>query len=280
MGIRLTSLDQTLWNLGIASGTIGDAGNELLGQIRTWNWTTEVDSEDGGAINSRYGLHDALGSKTTFDGELLVGAAGARKTGLSVSVFSIGGSDQIGRLESGSLRFQNETFDGAGIADWGEYPQVIGTDFTAEGELMIDGTATWAEIMANATSQSALEVVASITVNSVNIQAPMLLKSAGIGGGHRQPNKERVSLVSRLTAAGMTAPTYTSGAYTLLQYLLYYPAGSAGRPLRILPGGDRYYAAANVAILSSEIQFGRRQLLKQTFAGQVQGAATTGDPTP
>ncbi|MCW5943311.1 MAG: hypothetical protein KIS66_13850 [Fimbriimonadaceae bacterium] len=280
MGIRLSALDNSLWNLGIASGTIGDSGNEMLGLIRTYNWLTEVDSEDGGAINSRYAIHDALGSKTTFDGELLVGAAGARKTGLSVSLFSIGGSDQIGRLESGSLRFQNETFEAAGIGDWNDYPQIVGTEFTAEGELMIDGTATWAELMANATSQSTLEVVASITVNAVNFQAPMLLKSAGFGGGHRAPNKERVSLVGRLTSAGMTAPTYTSGAYTLLQYLLYYPAGSAGRPLRIVPGGDRAYAASNVILLSSDIQFGRRQLLKQTFSGQVQGAATVGDATP
>ncbi len=277
MSIRKSSLDFSLFNFAVGNATITHADNQLLDLMRTVNWDVDVETEDGSAINSRYGLHDPLVRSASFDAELMVGSSGARKVGLDVTVWSIGGSDQIGRLESGSLRVRNQLGDAEGIADWDAYPQVMGTDIEFEGDMKVTATAAfWETLLTTAKADRAnLNVVVSTTVAGVTLTAPMLMSGAGLSLARREFTMERVRFQPRMTSAGMTAPTDpTTRPYTLLQYLLYYPAASAGYALRMVPYGTTQVDAANVVLEETEIRFARRQLISQRVSGRLQGAGT------
>lgn len=275
MSIRKSALDFSLFNFAVGNSTITHADNQFLELMRTVDWNVEVETEDGAAINSRYGLHDPLVRSVSFDAELAVGSPGARKVGLDVTVWSIGGSDQIGRLESGSFTVRNELRDAEGIADFDAYPQVVGTDLEIEGEMKVTATAAfWQTLLSTAKADRAnLNVVVSATVAGVTMTAPMLMNTAGLSLARRELAMERVRFQPRMTSAGMTAPTDpTTRPYTLLQYLLYYPAGSAGYALRMIPYGTTTVDAANVVLESTEIRFARRQLITQRVSGRLQGA--------
>lgn len=140
---------------------------------------------DGKCIGESYEYMQLVKKGAIFNATLNQSATAGTKpmqTGLSVSVFSIGGTDYLGDLQSGSISLTNNVADGSGIADEWKYASVTGRNLTIEAMMTVPAATTGHALFTVFDGNEAAQAVTLIfTGGLAAFQMPVIIESLEAG---------------------------------------------------------------------------------------------------
>lgn len=141
----------------------------------------QIDTVDTRGIAERYERQQPVAGQASVDFtilSLISGGSTVRATGLDVSVWSIGGNDFVGDVESGSFTISMPTQDAQGINQFDKVPNAVGGQtLEISTKKMITTDAALTALAMNG-SITDLKVAAIITFFGLSLTAPMLLTAA------------------------------------------------------------------------------------------------------
>ena len=122
-----------------------------------------------------------------------------RKTGLDVSVFTVGGNAYLGNLDNATLTVTVDTEEAKGISDQWNYPWATARGWSIEADTFV---ATTAPTLLDAATGDALVTIA-FTSGAGTYSGQGIIKTASHSTGNKQLQKEKFTIEGQgaLTAA-------------------------------------------------------------------------------
>jgi hypothetical protein len=167
---RKTNLDVSVFNID---------GTSVLGTAK--NATLEISQTTEGVrgINLRHQKDCVVKRTWKLSGSFRKFNGTACRTSLDVSVFSIGGTDYLGDLDSLEISITTEDKIAEGVADEWVSLQAVGTRHEISGKLKIAGSATSTLMALAAGTIASLDVTVAVTIGGVlTATMPMMLQMA------------------------------------------------------------------------------------------------------
>lgn len=172
---------------------------------------------DGSVITGEYESAQIVGSEASIKCSLMSILTGTTKVNnLDVSAFTVGGTDYLGSLESGSLKIEIPHEEAKAVGTRWAYPIASGKKtIQMDSDLMVPSSsgAGLALLMDGATTD--LEVDASITINSISVTFGALLTFLEHIIAKGKAQRQKIVLKGRVTP-----PTAPSGTSTILEKFL------------------------------------------------------------
>lgn len=252
---RKTHLDQAIITLG---------GTAYTKTFKSFNCLKEDMEGDGRAIGERYQDPVRTKSKFTFGGSVLRTLAGVRQSMLSFTVFTIGGTSKLGRLESGSLSGTTVVDEFSAGNDPDEYPGAMGTDIEIRALMKITDSAEYQTIMAGNTA--AREVLVVLTMGGASVTMPAKIRSVNhTTEGGKVQSEEVILTIKGSVALAVTGDTLLIAAII----------GSAAIAFSADTGANVYSAVDGAIITSFGFTFSNGQIIEDNFQFQACGPVTT-----
>ncbi|NBW13064.1 MAG: hypothetical protein EBR82_34095 [Caulobacteraceae bacterium] len=256
MSARITGLNVTAMTIG---------GTALLNYFTTARFKGGVDSEDASGAALRYGEEVATKKRLEIDLTYKMNSSGY-KTGLDISVFTIGGTNYLTSLDTGLINITTATSPGDGAADLWEFLNATGTSV----EITVDRKLTLTPAMmalVTAAGTSGLSVQVAITLGGFTFSAPMLLTMADHGIEKNSVQMEQATFKQKGQAT-ITGTGDTILASALVGTSIVTVAGTYNDSTT-----DGTYTC-DAMIKSASVSFGNRKVSEITASLQSQGAPT------
>lgn len=233
--------------------------------FESFNFDIEDMDAEGRGIGERYSDPVRGKSKATFGGSVLRTSGGVRQTMLSMSVFTVGGTSKIGRLESGSMSGTTILDPGEAGNDPWEYPFAVGTDIKLDALMKITSLAEYASIMNGATTGRNVVVVLTMGGSSITMPAKIQKSSHKTESSKIQSEDVSFSIKGSASLAATGDPLLISAI-----------AGSANVPWSCDTGANVYSNADDdgAIVTSFGFNFASGQITKDNFQFQVCGQPT------
>lgn len=253
MADRKTALD-------VSSITI--AGTDFKDRTIDASIVGEVTNEDGKSFVDRYSEAAATKYKLTFSTEMLRGANDARITNLDVTVFTIGGTAQIGNIKSGSINVETKASENAGIKDKWTFPNSTGTDIELRGTLFVTTVATELATIGGGVLAN-LKVACTVTINAQSVVLAGLITNATLRA--TRDGVQEYDVTIKLRGSGSLA---AAGQAILVDVI----TGDAIVTYSLNVDGNTY--SGNALIMRASVDFSDGQLLRERFEFENQGTPT------
>jgi len=252
---RKTNLDVSVFSLG-GTSVLGTAKNATLEESQT--------TESSRVLNQRYQTECVVKRSWKLNASLRKFNSAACRTGLDVSVYTIGGTDYLGDLDSLEISITTEDKDGSGIADEWMSPQAVGTRHEITGKLKIQSTATSTLMALAAGSIASLDVTVAITIGGVlTATMPMMLQMASHSWAEGDIQMIDVKFVPR----GAPSGTPTGDALVISAF-----TGTGLAAIAATTGAQTY--AGNALISSARISAQNGQIISLDYEFKGLGALT------
>lgn len=263
MSARAISGDLSVWSINSVSqlAFLGDASIMI-----------DHEDVDGSPITRIYESSQIVGSSGTVKCSLMSVLSGSTKVNnLDVSAFTIGGTNYLANLDSGSIQVEWTHQEGKAVGTQWAYPVVTKKKISMDATLKIPTTSGAGLMLLMDSATSGLEVVASITINSIATTFPGLLKSVDHSYPQGGIQTHKVQIKGRNTDTG-TFPTAPSGTSSILELFLNTLASIAFAITSKASGGAVY--SGNMLPKSLNLQWANGQLVMVDVEFATQGAVT------
>jgi hypothetical protein len=237
-------------HLDVASLTI--AGTDYKTQVKSCNIDLEVVTASGRAVTQRYGQDVPVKKRGSFSVTTMRTVTGTRQTNLSISVFTVGGTDYLGKLRSYTLNVTTVIDEASGLADEFESPQSTGTDYNVTSDLLVETSAALTKLIADA-GVTGLAVQVVLTGGGGTISLPMILTASTHRTEDGKIQVENVRLSHNGTPTSVTATS-------LLTLIL---TGAATATYSLDYGSNSY--AGDALCTSATVQVSDGAIIDDTF---------------
>lgn len=250
MANKKTNLDVSLFTLG---------GTDFLELVEGMRFNTEMLLDLCRSVAERYGAKKPTKKTFTFSGDFLQHVADECASGLTLSVFTVGGTDYLGEIESFNFNTTTETKTSDGPSNLFRWIQAVGTDYSMSANKFITSNADWMEL-AIANNATSVQVTVAFTVAGIQVSCPMTISAAShsIQGGDMQ--------MEEVTFEKNGTPTVASGDALLVEIL----TGDAY--LSWAADSDAGSYSGNAIITSSKLTIENGALVKSSYEFTNQGA--------
>lgn len=263
MSARAISGDLSVWSINSVSqlAFLGDASIMI-----------DHEDVDGSPITRIYESSQIVGSSGTVKCSLMSVLTGATKiNNLDVSAFTVGGTSYLAGLDSGSLQVEWTHQEGKAVGTQWAYPVVTKKKISMDATLKIPTSGGGGLMLLMDSATSGLEVVASITINSVATTFAGLLKSIDHTFAHGDVQKYKVQIKGRNPDTG-TFPAAPTGTTTILELFLNTLSSISFAITAKASGGSVY--SGNMLPKSLNMQWANGQLVMVDVEFATQGAVT------
>lgn len=254
---------------GLTVATFSIGGNNLLAYLDTGGIAAENKTEDGRGIADRYEYEIATKQSQSIDfTTMLSDATTGKQTGLSLSLWSIGGTDYLGLVQQGTIDISCPTSDRSGIATFVDYPVSLATQVTVTCDQLVLTSSAYLKALIDAADPT-FQAAVSITYGTETFTAPMMVKSSKVSLSRGKFTMEKATFSLRGTPTG---PSDT----TLMGLALI---GSDEVAFSVDTGVGTYSSAsggtaAQACITKLTTTFNNGAITKQTGTISIQGAMT------
>ena len=235
--------------------------DDYLGTFEALDVKFDPTQVNAKGVYSRYQKPEITKKKATFSIENMLTASGTRKSALDMSVFTVGGTDYLGALQSLDLNISTVAPDGSGVADVWEYPYAVGTEIDGSFEIQIASAAALTALL-GANDITSPNVTIAATFAGAAFSVASQLASAGHSIKVDGIQTERISFKPRGT------PSISGN--TILALIL---TGTAQTTTANLATGAKTYSGTCL-LVKSEIKIAKGQLIKDRHEFQWQGTPT------
>lgn len=229
------------------------------GDLQGLTWNLELVNSNGKVIDDRYSKAVGTKKRHTFSASLFHRNT-TLQTNLDVTVASVGGTDILALVRSGSLRVTTITDEGSGIADAYTYPWAMGTEIELSIEKLVSTSAAFAGLGDGVLTGFAVAV--SIAVGGTAFQAPMILT-----GVVHQIDVDKIQ-IENCTLSLDGAVTACTG-HALVTAIVN---GTAATNFSLATGANTY--AGNCLVTGCTIDFQDASIVSDRIDFEVQGAPT------
>ncbi len=208
MANKFTNLDTSLFTLG---------GTDFLEKVENMRFNAEAMLDLCRGVAQRYGAKKGVKKEFTFSCDFLQHVSNTCASGLTLSLFSLDGSDFYSEIDSFDLDVTTETVFTDGAADLWRWIQAVGTDYRSSGSKFISSNADFMELLMQS-NVTDIEVTTLITVAGIQLSLPMILSSSehSIQGGAAQVENwtlEKNGTPTLVTGDALLAEILTGDAY-------------------------------------------------------------------
>lgn len=178
MATRKSALDVSLFTLG---------GVDFLGSTKSWDFQVDVTDDDCRVAIDRYHTSKPVKKKLEFPIERIPHVDDVCQSNLNISVYTVGGGNFLGELESGSISITTDVEDGSGIANLWEWPNSLGTDLQLQANHFVTTNADlFQELLANNITDIQVEVVVNLGPVAITFPGTMTSGNHSIQEGQIQ----------------------------------------------------------------------------------------------
>lgn len=234
--------------------------------------TVDLAEVESSPVVTTYERADAGKKSAVVRANLMSAVTGSTKViGLDVSAYSIGGTNHLGNLESGSMSVEWQLEEGGGISDAWAYPVCVKKRIRGEAVLRVPATGgSQLPLLFNG-ALSALDVDLTVTINGVTITFPVLFKSLEHSIPTAGVQKYSVSFSGKSTDANVciAAPV---GTTSQLEKALNTTAAQAFVLTSKASGGTTY--SGSMILQSYNVRWAENDLVLAETSFASQGAVT------
>lgn len=235
--------------------------NNLLGQLRGYSYDPAPVYADDDPVNIATPRRVLAKRQPVVRATHILQSGGSAATNLSVTLFDVGGTSYLGSLRSLSVDVRNEAAEASGLADLVWFGQLVKSETTITGQLLVPNTTALHALLQKAYSSVASDhlVAGAITVAGEAITGAFAL-SAKASGNAGQLQTLDVELKSSGNLTGPTGASLLAVAMTgtaAVDLHLDTGFGKLGTPAARIPGiiTSVRIDAQDAQVISAEYEF-------------------------
>ncbi len=191
-------------------------GTNYLGAFEVLEFPIESVLEEGRGGAEAYDVNYEVKRRSKHRFTILQDGSSSRSTNLSVSAYTVGGTDLLADLKGGSVTVTNRVQDGSGLATRDEFPNAVGASMTISTKHLVPYADTEIAMLTDALSGDPddRQVTIVLTLDTVAISAPMRLQSLTVAARKEEFLTYDAEFVSAGTPTSPTGSTLYGAAIT------------------------------------------------------------------
>jgi hypothetical protein len=268
MSARATPLDMTVLSIG---------GVSQLPFFRSAKLLLDSDRVEGKSIVMSGGSKQQVKKFGVLTLDLMSTVSGStRVANLDLTELLLGGLDLTDDLRSMSFNGTLTHAEGSGAGDAWKFPNFVGKEFTSQLSVAIPATSP-KDLHAYITgATSAAEAALDFTLNSVNIEVPMLVTTVGLPYEENGIQMADISLEDR-AVYGAVYPTVPTGTTSLLEKFFNAPQTGLTFAMTTKTGAAGHVYGGTFLPKSFSFRIEDAALVVTSFELASQGAVTGAD---